>query len=90
MDFLQDQCSEGIEKTSAKILAIFCHCGRLYPDGGEQDYIFATSITQPTFSFDIILKKVFMLLTIGGGADLTLQFDWQDGRYALNHTMQGM
>ena len=28
-----------------------------------------------------------MSLPIGGGNDLTLEFDWKDGRYALNATI---
>ena len=28
-----------------------------------------------------------MSLPIGGGNDLTLEFNWKDGRYALNDTI---
>ena len=30
--------------------------------------------------------QVFTQLATGSGQDLTLQFDWIDGRYALNST----
>ena len=44
-------------------------------------------LSQLCFYIIVPIDQVFVQLCIGGGYDLTFEFEWKDGRHVLNDTI---
>ena len=81
MVFLQYECPQNIEDIAAKLLDSFCHCRGILIYGGEKAKIKVLMDCLCFLKFYIFLQ-LFQVQAIGAGHDLTLEFDWINGKNA--------